>query len=56
MVGDVRAAHRRVPVMRMHDLGLPLQVGIAGGQVRGHPAEQRETLQVVRPFLAVLSW
>ena len=43
-----------MPVVRVHDVGRPALVELAGGQVRAHPAEQREALQVVGPFGAVV--
>jgi hypothetical protein len=48
--GHVGAGHGGMPVVRVHDLGHPAGVEFAGGQVRGHPAQQRKTLQVVGPL------
>ena len=51
VIGHVSTSHRRMPVMGMDDLRHPGRVGIACGQVRGDPSQQRKTLQVVRPFI-----
>jgi hypothetical protein len=53
VVGHVSAGGGGVPVVRVHDLGRPLWIGVVGRQVRRRPAEQREALQVVGPLLAL---
>ena len=48
--GDGKAG---VPVVAMQHIGAPVQARLPGGDGRGQPAEQRETVGIVRPGLAV---
>lgn len=50
---DVGRGQAGVPVVRMDDVGDPLRVQPASGEVGGDPAEQRETAVVVGPVVTV---
>ena len=50
MGGHIRAGQRRMPVVRVHQIGRPASVEFAAGQMRRHPSEQPEPLQVVAPI------
>ncbi len=50
---QVRAGQRRVPVVRMDQVGAPVAIDIAAAQMRRHPAEQAEAARVVGPVAAV---
>jgi len=40
----------------MDDVGHPGRVGVVGGQMRGHPAQQRKALQLSGHSLPSLAW
>ena len=48
---QIGTGHGGVPIMQVQDIGFPGGIQLAGRQVGSNPTQQRETLQVVRPFL-----